>query len=73
MSDADEITALVHSYARLLDDGDVDAVAALFEHSTWRSLPQRVDVAGQPRQSGRSTSSCWPRTLRSTRSTSSPT
>jgi hypothetical protein len=39
MSDADEISALVHSYARLLDAGDVDAVVAMFEHSTWRSLP----------------------------------
>ncbi len=39
MSDADEITTLVHSYARLLDSGDVNAVATLFEHSTWRSLP----------------------------------
>ena len=39
MSDSDEITALVQSYARLLDSGDVNGVAALFEHSTWRSLP----------------------------------
>ena len=39
MSDADEIVTLVHSYARLLDSGDADGVAALFEHSTWRSLP----------------------------------
>ena len=39
MSDVDEITALVHSYARLLDRGDVDAVVALFEHATWRSEP----------------------------------
>lgn len=39
MSDVDVITALVHSYARLLDGGDLDAVVALFEHSTWRSLP----------------------------------
>jgi 3-phenylpropionate/cinnamic acid dioxygenase small subunit len=39
MSDVDEIRALVNSYARLLDRGDVDAVVALFEHSTWRSLP----------------------------------
>jgi hypothetical protein len=37
MSDVSEITALVHSYALLLDQGHVDAVAALFEHSTWRS------------------------------------
>ena len=39
MSDVEAITSLVHSYARLLDGGDVDAVVALFEHSTWRSLP----------------------------------
>lgn len=39
MSDVDEITGLVYSYARLLDGGDVDAVSALFEHSTWRSMP----------------------------------
>ena len=37
MSDRGEITALVHSYAYLLDEGEVDAVAALFEHATWRS------------------------------------
>jgi hypothetical protein len=39
MSDLGEITALVHSYALLLDGGDMDGVAALFEHSTWRSEP----------------------------------
>jgi 3-phenylpropionate/cinnamic acid dioxygenase small subunit len=39
MSDHEELTALVHSYARLLDEGDLDAVVALFDHSTWRSLP----------------------------------
>ena len=32
MSDVDDIAALVHSYARLVDGGDVDAVVALFEH-----------------------------------------
>jgi ketosteroid isomerase-like protein len=46
MPDADEITALVLSYARLLDMGDVDAVAALFEHSTWRSLPSGFVLSG---------------------------
>ena len=40
MSDLGEITALVNSYALLLDGGDVDAVAALFAHSTWRSEPE---------------------------------
>jgi ketosteroid isomerase-like protein len=34
-----EITALVHSYALLLDGGDTEAVVALFEHSTLRSDP----------------------------------
>ncbi len=46
MSDTDEITALVHAYARLLHDGDVDAVVALFEHSTWRSLPNGTTLRG---------------------------
>jgi ketosteroid isomerase-like protein len=46
MSDADEITTLVHSYARLLDSGDVNAVATLFEHSTWRSLPNGSMLRG---------------------------
>ena len=46
MSDADEITSLVHSYARLLDSGDVDGVAALFEHSTWRSFPKGSMLRG---------------------------
>jgi hypothetical protein len=34
-----EITALVNSYALLLDGGDMDGVTALFAHSTWRSEP----------------------------------
>ena len=37
MSDRAEITALVHEYARRLDAGDLDGVAALFEQATWRS------------------------------------
>jgi hypothetical protein len=37
MSDAAEITGLVNASAFLLDEGDVEAVAALFEESTWRS------------------------------------
>jgi SnoaL-like domain len=39
MSDLGDVTALVNSYALLLDGGDMDAVAALFEHATWRSEP----------------------------------
>jgi ketosteroid isomerase-like protein len=45
-SDHQEITALVHSYARLLDAGDVDAVVALFEHSSWRSWPEGSTLHG---------------------------
>lgn len=30
-----EIEALVYAYAELLDAGDLDGVAALFEHATW--------------------------------------
>lgn len=36
-SDRDEITELVHAYARLLDAGDLDGVAALFEDAVWRA------------------------------------
>ena len=31
----DSIAALVYRYAELLDSGDLDGVAALFEHATW--------------------------------------
>ena len=37
MSDESEIIALLHRYAFLLDDGDIDGVAALFEDATWHS------------------------------------
>lgn len=36
-SDRAEITELIHAYARLLDAGDLDGVAALFEHAVWRA------------------------------------
>jgi 3-phenylpropionate/cinnamic acid dioxygenase small subunit len=32
-----EIAALVYRYAELIDAGDLDGVAALFEHATWGS------------------------------------
>ena len=37
MSDRDEITALVHRYAELLDSGQLSDVVALFSRATWRS------------------------------------
>jgi 3-phenylpropionate/cinnamic acid dioxygenase small subunit len=37
VGDRDEISALVHRYAELLDGGDMDGVVALFAAATWRS------------------------------------
>jgi len=37
VGDIEAITALVNSYADLLDAGDLDGVAALFDDATWRS------------------------------------
>ena len=33
--DVQAITALVYRYAELIDAGDLDGVAGLFEHATW--------------------------------------
>ena len=33
----DDIAAIVHRYAELLDGGDVEGVVALFSRATWRS------------------------------------
>jgi SnoaL-like domain len=46
MSDEWELVALVNSYALLLDAGDLDAVAGLFEYSTWRSEPHGTVLRG---------------------------
>jgi ketosteroid isomerase-like protein len=46
MSDADEIVALVHEYAFLLDRGDLDGVAALFEHAALRSTRNELVRTG---------------------------
>ena len=46
MSDLSDITALVHGYARLLDAGDFDGLAALFEHATWRSAAHGTVLHG---------------------------
>lgn len=42
-SDVDHIRALIHAYADLLDAGDLDGVAELFAHATWRTA-ERADV-----------------------------
>lgn len=36
-NDLQAISALVHRYAELIDGGDLDGVAALFEHGDWGS------------------------------------
>jgi 3-phenylpropionate/cinnamic acid dioxygenase small subunit len=46
MSDLSDITALVHGYARLLDAGDFDGLADLFEHATWRSAAHGTVLRG---------------------------
>jgi hypothetical protein len=45
-TDVDAITALVMSYAERLDAGDLDGVAALFAHATWRSPARTVPLRG---------------------------
>lgn len=37
-----QIADLVYRYAELLDSGDLDSVAALFEHATWVSARAKV-------------------------------
>ena len=41
-SDVEAITALIMTYAERIDAGDLDGVAALFAHATWRS-PARAE------------------------------
>jgi 3-phenylpropionate/cinnamic acid dioxygenase small subunit len=42
----DAIRALVHRYAELIDAGDLDGVAALFAHATWRSTGREAALHG---------------------------
>ena len=49
MTDVDDvlaITALVHRYAELLDVGDLDGVAALFERADWVAGTRDFRVQG---------------------------
>ena len=46
MDGAEEIRSLIHSYAELLDAGDLDGVAALFEHATWRTSARAEVLRG---------------------------
>jgi ssDNA-binding replication factor A large subunit len=51
MSERDRIVALIHEYATLLDAGDLDGVAALFEHAELGSTrhPRRLRGAAEAR------------------------
>jgi 3-phenylpropionate/cinnamic acid dioxygenase small subunit len=41
-SDSEAISALIMTYAERIDAGDLDGVAALFAHATWR-VPARAE------------------------------
>jgi hypothetical protein len=45
-TDRIEIQSLIHVYAERLDAGDLDGVAALFEHATWGSPNRAEPVRG---------------------------
>ncbi|HTD51370.1 MAG TPA: nuclear transport factor 2 family protein [Acidimicrobiia bacterium] len=51
MSEHDRIVALIHEYATLLDAGDLDGVAALFDHAELGSTrhPRRSRGAAEAR------------------------
>ena len=41
------IARLIHTYAHRLDDGDLDGMAALFEHATFRSVGGETSLRGR--------------------------
>jgi len=45
-SPEEAIRALLHAYADRIDAGDLDGVAALFEHATWRSAGRHDVLTG---------------------------
>src|SRR5947207_15782619 len=45
------VTALVHSYAELLDGGDLDGVTQLFARAVWRSGGHELRTQEQVRRS----------------------
>ena len=45
-TDVEAITALIMSYAERIDAGDLDGVAALFEHAAWRSSVRAEPLRG---------------------------
>ncbi len=55
MSDRDDITALVHRYAELLDSGRLSDVLALFSRATWRSAAAGTSVVTLTREEVKAT------------------
>jgi 3-phenylpropionate/cinnamic acid dioxygenase small subunit len=46
IDDVEAIRALIHEYAELIDDGELDAVAELFTHGTWSSPGRGTPLRG---------------------------
>ncbi|MGZ4797956.1 MAG: nuclear transport factor 2 family protein [Acidimicrobiia bacterium] len=46
MDDLEAIRALIHEYAERLDAGDLEGVALLFEHATWRTAARPEVLRG---------------------------
>jgi len=44
--DVEAIRSLINEYAELIDDGELDAVAALFTHGTWSSPGRGTPLRG---------------------------
>ncbi len=44
--DRNAIAALVHAYASMIDEGDLDGVAGLFAEATWRSAADGTVLKG---------------------------
>jgi hypothetical protein len=55
MSDRDDITALVHRYATLLDSGRISDVVELFSRATWRSAAKGSSVVTLTREEVKAT------------------
>jgi 3-phenylpropionate/cinnamic acid dioxygenase small subunit len=46
MDDAEAVRALIHRYAELIDDGDLDGVAALFADADWYGAARAQPLRG---------------------------
>jgi hypothetical protein len=58
MSDRDDIAALVHRYASLLDSGRISDVVELFSRATWRSAAKGSPVVTLTTEEVKATYDC---------------